>query len=195
MVNNDVFVSLFLLCLVCASVSTIAALMHTIGTARGYDVYTVYMNRKGRLEGDSSNLKFNRIVTAIMMVLVVVYCYIMPNDIIAKATSLFMGITASALLPAYCHGLYAKERRDTRAAKASIIVGTVSYMFWALFINKSDSVFLPICKFITGKQVLFDGTIALCDPLVVALPLSILTMFVVWLFGRYSSARGTEAAA
>lgn len=194
MVNNDVFVSLFLLCLVCASVSTIAALMHTIGTARGYDIYTVYMNWKGKLKGDSSNLRFNRIVTAIMMVLVVIYCYIMPNDIIAKATSLFMGITASALLPAYCHGLYAKERRDTRAAKASIVVGTVTYMFWALFINKSDSMFLPICKLITGKQVLFDGNIALCDPLLVALPLSILTMLVVWFIGKYRPVKETAAA-
>ncbi len=51
-------------------------------------------------------------------------------------------------------------------------------MFWALFISKSMSVFLAICKTITGKQVLFDGLIQFVDPLVVALPVSIIVMAV-----------------
>lgn len=134
--GGDIFICLFLLSLVCASVSTISALMHTMGSAGGYDVYSVAKNMKDGTEGDSSSLHVNRTVTAVMMVLIVVYCYVMPSDIIAKATSLFMGITAAALLPAYCHGLYAKGKRDKLAAKASMFAGTVSYLFWALFINR-----------------------------------------------------------
>ncbi|WP_255354892.1 hypothetical protein [Candidatus Methanomethylophilus sp. 1R26] len=130
-------------------------------------------------------MRVNRICTAVMLVLVVVYCYIMPKDIIAKATSLFMGITAAALLPAFVHGLYTKRTPDRKAALASIIVGTVSYLFWALFINTSTSVFLPICKWITGNSVLFtDGSIQYCDALVVALPLSIIVFAAVLLIDR-----------
>ena len=174
---GDLFVSLFLLSLICASISTISALMHTIGVAGGYDVFSVIRAKKTGENKDADSINVNRIVTMIMMVLVVVYCYLMPKDIIAKATSLFMGVTAAALLPAYVHALYSK-RPSRKAAVASITVGTVVYMFWALFISKSMSVFLPICETITGKKVLFDGLIQFVDPLVIALPISIITMAV-----------------
>jgi len=192
--SGDFFICLFLLSLVCASISTISALMHTIGAAGGYDLYTILENRRARRAMDSQNIRVNRVVTAIMMVIVVVYCYIMPNDIIAKATSLFMGMTAAALLPAYVHGLYTKSTADKRAAICSIIAGTVSYLFWALFINQSSSVFLPVCKWITGDAVLFSGPIAFCDALVVSLPLSIAVFVIVWLIGKYSSPRSTASA-
>ncbi len=192
--SGDFFICLFLLSLVCASISTISALMHTIGAAGGYDLFTLIENRKERRVLDSQNIRVNRIVTAFMMVLVVVYCYIMPNDIIAKATSLFMGMTAAALLPSYVHGLYAKGTTDKRAAICSITAGTVSYLFWALFINQSSSVFLPVCKWITGKAVLFTGPIAFCDALVISLPLSIAVFAIVWFIGKHTSATPAPAA-
>ncbi len=175
---GDVFVSLFLLSLVCAAISTISALLHTIGAAGGYDLYTLYRNRKGRMMGDSQSVNLNRICIVVIMVLMVVYCYLMPKDIIAKATSVFMGMTAAALLPAYFHALYSKNP-NKKAAIGSIAVGTGSYLFLALFINSGDSVFLPICKLITGQSVLFpDSVLASVDPLVFALPLSIVAMVV-----------------
>ncbi len=173
---GDVFVSLFLLSLVCAAISTISALLHTIGAAGGYDLYTLYRNSKGRMKGDSQSVNLNRICIVIVMVLMVVYCYLMPKDIIAKATSVFMGMTAAALLPAYFHALYSDDP-NKKAAIASIAVGTGSYLFLALFINSGTSVFLPVCKLITGQSVLFpDSVLASVDPLVFALPLSIVAM-------------------
>ncbi len=173
---GDVFVSLFLLSLVCAAISTISALLHTIGAAGGYDLYTLYRNSKGRMKGDSQSVNLNRICIVIVMVLMVVYCYLMPKDIIAKATSVFMGMTAAALLPAYFHALYS-DNPNKKAAIASIAVGTGSYLFLALFINSGTSVFLPVCKLITGQSVLFpDSVLASVDPLVFALPLSIVAM-------------------
>ena len=183
--GGDFFVCLFLLSLVCASISTISALMHTIGAAGGYDVYTLLVNRRTKSNKDSQSVRVNRIVTAVMMVLVVLYCYLMPKEIIAKATSLFMGMTAAALLPAFVHGLYCKGTPDKMAALASIVVGTVSYLFWALFINSSMSVFMPVCQWITGSQVLFPGTwLAFCDPMIVALPLSIIIFVVMRLVNK-----------
>jgi SSS family solute:Na+ symporter len=176
--DNQVFVSLFLLSLICACISTISALMHTIGVAGGYDLYSVFKSKKAGQQKDYQSIKLNRAFIAIFMVLVVVYCYIMPNDIIAKATSVFMGVTAAALLPAYFYSLYSK-RPDKFVAIGSIAVGTVAYMFWALFMNAGTSVFLPICKMITGNAVLLPGTVwSYTDALVIALPLSILTMVI-----------------
>lgn len=178
MTFGDLFVSLFLLSLVCAAISTISALLHTIGAAGGYDLYTLYRNKKGAMKGDSQNINLNRICIVIIMVLMVVYCYLMPKDIIAKATSVFMGMTAAALLPAYFHAMYSKNP-NRKAAIASISAGTVSYLFFALFINSGTSIFLPICKMLTGNSVLFPGsTIASVDPLVISLPLSIVVMAV-----------------
>ncbi len=185
---GDVFVSLFLLSLVCAAISTISALLHTIGAAGGYDLYTLYRNRKGRMKGDSQSVNLNRVCIVVIMVLMVVYCYLMPKDIIAKATSVFMGMTAAALLPAYFHALYSKNP-NKKAAIASIALGTGSYLFLALFINTGTSVFLPICELLTGQAVLFpDSVLASVDPLVFALPLSIIAMAVSLLVFRNGKA-------
>ncbi|MBO7204971.1 MAG: sodium:solute symporter family protein, partial [Candidatus Methanomethylophilaceae archaeon] len=172
---GDLFVSLFLISLISASVSTISALMHTIGAAGGYDLYSAIVSRRKGVEMDVKSLPVNRIVTMVMMVLVVVYCYLMPSDIIAKATSVFMGMTAAALLPAYVHALYSKNP-NRGAAFNSVVAGSVVYLFWALFVNKGTSIFLPICKLLTGNQVLFDGTVMYVDAMIVALPVSAIVM-------------------
>ena len=173
---GEIFIALFLLSLICAAISTISALMHTIGVAGGYDLYSVYKSRKLKVEKDSQSVNLNRAFIVVFMILVVVYCYMMPNDIIAKATSVFMGVTAAALLPAYFYSLYSKNPMK-KPAIASICVGTVSYMFIALFLNKGLCIFMPVCEWITGNSVLFpDSIIAFLDPLIVALPLSALTL-------------------
>ena len=190
MTFGDIFISMFLLSLVCAAISTISALLHTIGAAGGYDLYTLFRNHKGHMGGDSQSVKINRIVIVIIMVLMVVYCYLMPKDIIAKATSVFMGMTAAALLPAYFHGLYS-ENPCRKAAIVSMSVGTVIYLFFALFINKGTSIFLPICKAITGNAVLFpDSALASIDALVFALPLSIVSMIIALAIFRHEE-KGT----
>ncbi len=183
---GDIFVSLFLLSLVCAAISTISALLHTIGAAGGYDLYTLWKNKKGHMTGDSQSVNLNRVVIVLVMVLTVVYCYMMPNDIIAKATSVFMGITAAALLPAYFHGLYSKNP-CRKAAITSMVVGTVVYLFFALFINSGTSIFLPICELLTGQSVLFpDSILASTDALVIALPVSIIAMVIALVYFRHT---------
>ena len=183
---GDIFVSLFLLSLVCAAISTISALLHTIGAAGGYDLYTLWKNKKGHMTGDSQSVNLNRVDIVLVMVLTVVYCYMMPNDIIAKATSVFMGITAAALLPAYFHGLYSKNP-CRKAAITSMVVGTVVYLFFALFINSGTSIFLPICELLTGQSVLFpDSILASTDALVIALPASIIAMVIALVYFRHT---------
>ena len=47
---GDLFVSLFLVSLICASISTISGLMHTIGAAGGYDVYSSFQMWKKKTD-------------------------------------------------------------------------------------------------------------------------------------------------
>lgn len=179
---GDFFVSLFLVSLVCASVSTISALMHTIGGAGGYDLYSSILSRRTGIDTDSQSIGINRVVIMVMLVLVVIYCYLMPSDIIAKATSVFMGMMAAALLPAYVHALYSKDPSKD-AAFSSILAGSLVYAFWALFVNVGTSIFLPVCELLTGNPVLFDGPIMYVDALVIALPVSA-TVLILSLFAK-----------
>ncbi|MDR2698713.1 MAG: sodium:solute symporter family protein [Candidatus Methanoplasma sp.] len=191
---GDVFICIFLLTLLCAAISTLSALMHTIGAAGGHDMFSLIKNRKTRSDEDFQSLRINRIVTAIVMVLVVVYCYLMPSDIIAKATSLFMGLTAAAMLPLMTYGLFSKNPKKN-VAIASMTVGTAAYLFWALFINAGMSIFLPICKWITGNPVLFmEGNLQFVDALVVALPLSTLTLVIGYLITRWKEPKADAEA-
>lgn len=181
---GDLFLSLFLLALISASISTLSALMHTIGVAGGYDLFTLAKNRFYGEERDSRSIRVNRIFTMFVLVAVVAVCYLMPNDIIAKATSVFMGMTAAALLPAYAHGLYSKKPSRS-AAKASMIAGTSVYLFWALFMNAGTATFLPICRLLTGSHVLFgDSILSSLDAVIVALPVSIVAMIIMLIVNR-----------
>ena len=181
---GNLFLSLFLLALLSASISTLSALMHTIGVAGGYDLFTLAKNRRLKEEKDSQSIRVNRIFTMIVLVAVVIICYVMPNDIIAKATSVFMGMTAAALLPTYAHALYSKSP-NALAAKISMSFGTVVYLVWALFMNAGTASFLPICKLITGSAVLFPGSVASgIDAVVIALPISIIAMVIVLIAER-----------
>jgi len=181
---GDLFLSLFLLALLSASISTLSALMHTIGVAGGYDLFTLARNRLFDEEKDARSIRVNRIFTMLVLIAVVAVCYLMPNNIIAKATSVFMGITAAALLPAYTHGLYSKSPNRT-AAKISMALGTSAYLFWALFMNAGTATFLPICKLLTGSSVLFPASIlSSLDAVIVALPISVIAMVLVLLLNR-----------
>ncbi len=191
---GDMFVSLFLVSLICASISTISGLMHTIGSAGGYDLYSSFKMWRARNSEEKTSVRVNRIVTLVMMVLVVLYCYWMPSDIIAKATSVFMGVTAAALLPTYAHALFSKNPCRP-AALVSIVAGSVTYAFWALFINSGTSIFLPVCEMLTGDKVLFTGLIQYVDALVVSLPVSIAAMLIsLFVFRARESAAVSEPA-
>lgn len=170
---GDVFVSLFVLTLLCASISTMSALLHTMGASGGYDLMTNIQRRRGRIRNDEDfrSLRANRIVTVVMMVIVVVLAFVMPSNIIAKATSIFMGLMAATLLPAYVYALWCKKEPNANAAKVSIAVGAVSWIVWGFFVCKGIAG-------VIGTPIIELGLLNSVDPLIVALPLSALSLFV-----------------
>lgn len=172
---GDVFVSLFVLALLCASISTMSALLHTMGSAGGYDLLSVIQQKRGLLEDgkDMRSLKADRIVTVVMLIAVLIVAFYMPSNIIAKATSIFMGLMAATLLPSFAYCLYCKGSPNKNAALISIIVGAIVWVFWGFFVCAGIAN-------VIGTPLIASGSITCVDPLVIALPLSCIALILGW---------------
>ena len=168
---------LFLLTLLSAAMSTMSSQFHTMGTALGRDVFAKYSQKRG-----SQSIWVTQLgVVAGIVVALVMGKYVRGN-IIALATSIFFGLCASSFLPMLVFGLF--WRRMTKpAAVASLLVGFLTSGFWLLFVNGKTAAGLGLCKAWFGKDHLvpthWSLTWTVVDPLVVALPLSVLTAVVV----------------
>ncbi len=175
------FSALFMLCILSASMSTLSSQFHTMGSAIGSDVYGVY-RKKDKMQ-HSIIIRLGVLVSIILSYII---CYMLPNDIIARGTSIFMGLCAVALLPAYFCALYWK--RATRAGvKWSLWVGTLATIFCLVFIHEKESGALGICKAIFGRDSLIPVyPIQVIDPILYALPLSIIAIVAVSLIDKKS---------
>ncbi|MCL2143242.1 MAG: sodium:solute symporter family protein, partial [Methanomassiliicoccaceae archaeon] len=174
---GEMFVIIFILGLLCAAISTIGALLHTMGASAGHDLWSEAERKFKRIEVKKPSLTITRIATVAMMVVVILLAYLMPPSIIAKATSVFMGLTAAALLPAYTYAVYAKAEPNTSAAKLSMVVGSIVWLVWALFVNVSIGGMI-------GTPIIASGQLVYVDPLIVALPISAAIMIIGALKGR-----------
>ncbi|MDD1735867.1 MAG: sodium:solute symporter family protein [Methanothrix sp.] len=163
------FVYLFMLTLLAAAMSTSSSQFHAQGSAIGRDIYETLTNKKG-----SGSILITRMGILIAIVIAVILGYLLPENIIARGTAIFFGLCAAAFLPMYTCALYWK--RATRAgAIAGLVTGTFVTVFWYLFIHKAEAVPLGICKMLFGQDVLI-ATMPwpVMDPILVALPLSML---------------------
>jgi SSS family solute:Na+ symporter len=102
----------------------------------------------------------------------------MPAGIIAVATAIFFGVCAASFLPAYAAALYWPRATKTGAI-ASMIVGSLTSLFLLTFVYAKGAINLGISMAITGKASLTGFPWTVIDPIVIALPLSALTMIVV----------------
>ncbi len=88
----EMFVTLFMLSLLSAAMSTAAAQFHTMGTAIGYDVY-----QQSIMKGKSTaTVHVTRLGITFTILVAVVLAYILPGSIIAR---LLPCLWAFALLP------------------------------------------------------------------------------------------------
>jgi len=170
----ETFVALFMLSLLAAAMSTAAAQFHTMGTAIGYDVY-----QQSIMKGKSTaTVHVTRLGIAFTILISVVLAYVLPGSIIARATAMFMGLCTAAFLPLFIGALFWK-RTSKAGATASLVVGTLSSLFWLVFVHAKEAVPLGICQAIFGKETLLAGTWPLVDPILVATPLSLFTLVAV----------------
>jgi len=171
------FGALFMLCILSASMSTLSAQFHTMGAAFGADIFT----KLGRSKNKNSSLGV-RIGVLCSILLSYIICYVLSAGIIARGTALFMGVCAVTFLPAYFCSLYWKKATK-QGALASLWVGALASMFAMIFLHKAEAAPIGLCKLLFGKDVLIDVyPWYAIDPILFALPLSVLAIIGVSLF-------------
>ena len=181
MAMPDWFVVLFMLTLLAAAMSTMSALFHTMGTAIGHDIWGAWKGRK-------PSLVENRAGVSVMLAVSIVLAYLMPGSIIARATAMFMGLCASAFLPAFVLALFSK-RPSARAASASLIVGALAWLLWTAFVHRAESSVLGLSQLLFGQAAVLGMPWQVVDPLIVALPLSAITLLAVLALDRRQEAK------
>lgn len=165
----DLFIVIFMLALLAAAMSTLSSLFHTMGTTIGYDLNPLVKENK-------PSMKAIQIGTLAMIVVSTIVAYALPENIIARATVIFMGLCAAAFIPAFAHALYS-EKPSVYAAKISITAGAVSWFLWTAFVHVKESSVLGISDALFGVQSVLPMPWGVVNPIVIALPVSAAALF------------------
>jgi len=177
------FSVIFLLTLLSAAMSTMSSQFHTMGTAIGRDVFEQVTHHHA-----GKTILITRIGILIGIVAALVAGYFIRSNVIALATAIFFGLCAASFLPAFVLGLFWR-RMNKQAAVSSMLVGFLVSLFWNVFVNLKVADSVGLCKaMFAGRSTLvpqnWSVTWNVVDPLVVALPLAVVTAVVVALATR-----------
>jgi len=173
----------FFLALLAAAMSTMSSQFHTIGTAAGRDLYERLTGKAG---SEPSVLVMRIAIVIGLLVSVTISYNVREEYVIARFTAIFFGLCAASFLPAYIGGLF--WRRATRAgALASMTVGLSVSLFWLLLVKAKEASAIGLVQLITGGKTSLLADFPnwpMVDPIVIALPLSLLTLIGVSLITR-----------
>ncbi len=156
---------LFMLTLLAAAMSTLSGQFHIIGTSLCHDLYR------------NTSLIFNRLAIIIALIISVYLALSLPISIIAVATAIFFGICAATFLPAYTAALFFPGVGKT-AAKSSMIAGLSTSLIWMAFFHAKEASALGLASFLFGRDTLLGFPWVVVDPIIIALPVSIVTIIV-----------------
>jgi SSS family solute:Na+ symporter len=160
----------FLLVILSAGMSTLSSQFHTVGTAISRDVYQYGLHRGKKMPRE---LFVSRVGIVISILLTVLLAFNMNPGMIARATSIFFGLMAACFLAPYTAGLFWR-RLTRRGAVAGILTGFCASGFGFLFLHEKEAAFFGLARALTGQSTLLGSSFGLVDPLVYALPISIL---------------------
>lgn len=179
------FKVVFLLTLLAAAMSTMSSQYHTLGTALGRDVFETLLgpSRPGSMR--TIHAVRAGIVVGLALAIVIGF-YARGGYVIARYTAIFFGLCASSFLPTFVGSLY--FRGITKAgALSSMAVGFLATAFWVVFVKEAEAGAIGLVRYLTPEinghhpnSILYNfPNWPSVDPLLVALPLSILTCVVV----------------
>ncbi|SHI58515.1 solute:Na+ symporter, SSS family [Malonomonas rubra DSM 5091] len=178
------FTALFMITMLSAAMSTLSSQFHAMGTALGRDIYEKALGRSG------NSVLLTRIGILFAIMLSYFLAWGLPHffeggtAIIARGTAIFFGICAAAFLPMYFGAIYFRGMTKL-SAYAGLVSGTLVSFFWLFFVHLKESKPLQLCNALFGVDSLAMGSKwALVDPLVIALPASILATILFNLWGR-----------
>jgi solute:Na+ symporter, SSS family len=174
------FVYVFMLTLISAAMSTSSSQFHSLGTSFGRDFFERWV-----LGGKHAKhtVALTKIGILVGVLITVILGYKLPDNVIAVATAIFFGLCASTFLPAYIGALYFKGMTKSGVI-ASMLIGFSGNVFWLLFIHQKEAAAIGLCKFIFNKPVLSQYPWTVVDPIVVILPISLFTAFLVSSFTK-----------
>ena len=177
------FSAVFLVCMLSAGMSTLSAQMHAMGTAISRDIFK---------PKEKTATWFPKVGVLISIFITTLLAYYLPAIfkaegmlIIATGTALFFGLCAATFLPMYVGTLFFKKMPKV-AAVSGMLAGSLSSIFWMLFVHEAESKSLLICKTLFGVDTLAPvGTMwKMVDPIFIALPISILVTVLVSIFAK-----------
>lgn len=170
-----------LLALLAAAMSTLSGQFHVVSTSIGYD-----LNPNSAKTESKRMLLITRISLLVAFVVTVWVAFQMPASIIAIATAMFFGLCAAAFLPMYVGALF--WRRSSKAgATWSMVVGTVIYLFIVLFVHTKEAAIFGLSKTLFGvATIVTNSPFNYVDPLITALPASIVVFVIVSMFTKAS---------
>jgi SSS family solute:Na+ symporter len=174
------FVYVFMLTLLSAAMSTSSSQFHTMGTAIGRDVFERVI-LKGK--GSQNTILITRIGILLGVLATVTLGYKMPPGIIAVATAIFFGLCASTFLPSYAGALFWKGMTKAGAV-SSMVVGSLTTVLLFLFVHKKEAEAIGLCQLIFQKPTLAPMPWPVVDPILIALPISVVTAVVVSLMTK-----------
>ena len=180
------FAALFLVAMFAAAMSTLSSQYHVGGTSLGRDLF-----EKGLRLSRQRSITLNRAGVFLTIIATLIWAWVLPASVIARATAFFFGLCAAAFLPAYACALYWKKTTKAGAV-TSMVGGFFISMFWLLFIHEKEAAAIGLCKALTGQTTLVASAEAgswiwllqWVDPNVVALPVSFALIITVSLTTR-----------
>ncbi|MBF0484911.1 MAG: sodium:solute symporter family protein [Candidatus Omnitrophica bacterium] len=177
-INNAMptwFVYVFMLTLLSAAMSTSSSQFHAMGTAFGRDLFEkIFLKGKG----SKHTVLLTRVGILVGVLITVILGFKLPTSIIAIATAMFFGLCASTFLPAYAGALFWKGMTKTGAI-ASMFAGFIVTGLWFLFVHKKESEALGLCQLLFQKPTLATFPWTVVDPIMIALPISLVVAVVV----------------
>ncbi|MGM0611173.1 MAG: sodium:solute symporter family protein [Thermodesulfobacteriota bacterium] len=181
------FAALFLVAMFAAAMSTLSSQYHVGGTSLGRDLF-----EKGlRISSRQKSITLTRAGVFLTIVATLIWAWLLPASIIARATAFFFGLCAASFLPAFTCGLYWKGTTKAGAI-TSMLGGFFISMFCLLFIHEKEAAAIGLSKYLFNQDTLVSGAepgswiwlLQWVDPNVIALPVSFALIFAVSLFTR-----------
>ena len=177
------FLTIFLVMMLAAGMSTISSQFHTMGTAVGRDIFGSSKKQDAKAS-DKKGLITSRLGVMVAIIVTVVLSYLLPtiwSDAIGIATGLFFGLCGAAFLPMFVGALYSKKMTKT-AAVSGMVAGFSASVLWMIFFHAKEAMVFKLVNALTGgaQDVVAPNVIvANLDPLFVALPISIIVTLIV----------------
>ncbi len=176
------FVTVFLVLLLAAGMSTISSQFHAIGTAVGRDIFKI------KDESPRKSMLVSRIGVLVAIVVTIVLSFVLPtvwDGAITIATALFFGLCCAAFLPMYFGALYFKKM--TRAAAVSgMVAGSAASLLWMMFMHAKEATVLKVCEWLFGVPTLAPAgsNLDVVDPLIVGLPIAIIATVIAQIISK-----------